>query len=476
MNTLVVDIGTSSVRVAIVDECLQILMSKIRKRFAEIVYDAEEEWDIIWLMIKEITTKCKEVDKIVVSSMMGWVGVNSKCNAVTECFTYRHHEEEEYSVFISNPEKNSVHSICGIRVSKEWPVFKLMRIQKHDPELFGKIDKFMSMKDFINMKLTGNKYMDHGTAGYTMLYDVHSKQWSDRMLRITGVNPRVLPKIKEPVELIGEVRESLLKELGILQKVVVAAGTVDGTAGIFGIVGDTQNVGVSLMGTTDVYFAITDKPLLDPDEELITKPYVIPGKWMIGGPMGIFGGTIEWIQKKLAGDKSLTDLNLEAAHVPIGCDGLISFPSFDGERTPFWNTGMKGQFLNLSYNHSVYHMYRSVMEANGFANKYIIDKLNQLSIELKKICVVGGCAKSDLWISIKADITGKKHETFDISESTLIGSALIAQIASGAEGRQSHEFNVKNSFMPNVDHNRKYQKYYLEYMRMHEILAEAYGH
>lgn len=84
---LVVDIGTSSVRAAVVDEKLQIRKTETIRRTAGVCFDAEQEWKTICVLIKKLTRTEKQFAGAAVSSLLGWVGIDRNGNAVTPCYS-----------------------------------------------------------------------------------------------------------------------------------------------------------------------------------------------------------------------------------------------------------------------------------------------------------------------------------------------------------------------------------------------------
>lgn len=92
---LIIDIGTSSLRVAVENENLEIEKIEIFKRIAEPVFDPEDEWKTIRSMLKKLISKDEKYEAIIASALVGWVGVDEKGNAVTLCYSYAHQCTDE---------------------------------------------------------------------------------------------------------------------------------------------------------------------------------------------------------------------------------------------------------------------------------------------------------------------------------------------------------------------------------------------
>lgn len=187
-----------------------------------------------------------------------------------------------------------LYAICRRRVAPEQLAFKICRLQREEPELYGKIKAFLSLKDFVNCKLTGISAIDHTTASYSLLYDVEKRCWSSDCLQRMCLDDTRLPRLMDPWERLGELTPELCRTLGLDAPCPVAVGSVDGSCGILGAGGTTANVLISVMGTTDTCFLVSDKIIDDPTGSLVVNPHVIPGLYLAGGPMGMYGGALEW--------------------------------------------------------------------------------------------------------------------------------------------------------------------------------------
>lgn len=245
-------------------------------------------------MLKKLISKDEKYEAIIASALVGWVGVDEEGNAVTLCYSYAHQCTDEYEEFLRKNTNEQVFPVNGRRVSAELGVFKIQYLRKKYPEIYKQIYKFISLKDFINGKLCGKLAIDHTSACYTMLYDIRKAQWSEALIARAGVDKKLLPELIRPYEIVGFVTEKACQEIGLQETIPVVAGSVDGSTGILGGGGTSAGKAVSVMGTTDVFFIVTQTPVEDKSQSLVINPHVVPELWLVGGPMGMFGGTLEW--------------------------------------------------------------------------------------------------------------------------------------------------------------------------------------
>ena len=169
--------------------------------------------------------------------------------------------------------------------------------------------------------------------------------WCKPLLDHFEVGLEKLPQLIRPWEKLGTVRPKLAKEFLLNGEIPVAAGSCDGSTAILGAGGVNEKTAVSVMGTTDVLFLVAKDWKAKENSGLIINPHVIPGYWLIGGPMGMYGGTVEWFRKSIMGEsKSLDELNRLAAELEPGCFGLTVLPNLAGENALLecllrWNIG-----------------------------------------------------------------------------------------------------------------------------------------
>lgn len=440
-TVLVIDIGTSSVRTVLAGEDLKILAMIQRKRSVGSHINAEEEWDCIRTMIRRLVEENgallreNPVSAAAVSALVGWVGVDRKGNAITPCYTYMHREQKIFDEMKTRLEGNETIRICGRAPAPEWMAYKLRRIKKEEPDLYEEIAVMTSLKDFINIKLCGVPALDHTTAGYTFLYDIGKGDWCKPLLDHFEVGLEKLPQLIRPWEKLGTVRPKLAKEFLLNGEIPVAAGSCDGSTAILGAGGVNEKTAVSVMGTTDVLFLVAKDWKAKENSGLIINPHVIPGYWLIGGPMGMYGGTVEWFRKSIMGEsKSLDELNRLAAELEPGCFGLTVLPNLAGERTPYWNASCVGTLAGLTAEHRAEHIFRGILEANGYDCREILERAGRMGAECSGIIAIGGEASNNLWLSIKAAVTGLPVWRNEVTEATVAGSAMLALLMQDGMG------------------------------------------
>lgn len=370
-----------------------------------------------------------------------------------------------------------LYSICRRRVAPEQLAFKICRLQREEPELYGKIKAFLSLKDFVNCKLTGISAIDHTTASYSLLYDAEKRCWSSDCLQRMCLDDTRLPRLMDPWERLGELTPELCRTLGLDAPCPVAVGSVDGSCGILGAGGTTANVLISVMGTTDTCFLVSDKIIDDPTGSLVVNPHVIPGLYLAGGPMGMYGGALEWwLHHIMNRTVSMNEINEKAALLPPGACGVLAYPTLAGERTPFWNASLTGTILGLRPEHRPEHVFRAMLEANCYATRQICELLEDGGGKISTVIASGGGSGSDLWLQIKANVLKRPICRSSVKESTLYGAFLLAQRACGIVPEKTESSaDISGTFPVDWACAAEYNGLYAAHMSVHKALSSMYS-
>jgi xylulokinase len=149
-----------------------------------------------------------------------------------------------------------------------------------------------------------------------------------------------------------------------------------------------------------------------------------------------------------------------------------------GERAPYWDDNLRGAFLGLSIFHSRPHLFRAVLEGVAYAMRYSIEAARDAGLQINRVTLVDGGAKSALWRQIIADVTGLKMEYLPGAVGAPLGDALLAGLGTSIvddhhviENWLGERVGVK----PNLERGRLYDKYYELYKESLEANREIFG-
>jgi xylulokinase len=170
--------------------------------------------------------------------------------------------------------------------------------------------------------------------------------------------------------------------------------------------------------------------VFDTERVVETHAHAITGLLLVENPGFVSGGSTLWCAEAILGTDQAGLFEL-AAQAPAGAGGVLFVPALSGATVPRWNDRMRGVFAGLSMNHDRAHLARAVVEGCVFALADVLGRLDALGLAGPQIRVVGGGARSELWLQVKADVTGRTVRHVLAAEPTALGAAVLAGLAGG---------------------------------------------
>ena len=356
---------------------------------------------------------------------------------------------------------------------------KILWVERHEPEIHGRIRHVLLPKDYIRYKLTGQHAMDKADGSGTMLFDLRERNWSPDILKALNIDPKWLPPTFEGHEITSEVNREAADVTGLRAGTPVMAGGGDQAAGAVGTgVVRPGSMAVTL-GTSGVVFAATESPLIEPDGRLHAFCHAVAGRWHLMGVMLSAAGSLQWYRDKLASERSFADLVNDAAEVPAGSEGLVFLPYLSGERTPHPDPFARGAWVGLTTRHGQPHLTRSVLEGVAFGLKDIFCLMKEAGLgEVNQVRLSGGGAKSPLWRQILADILDAELVTVNTTEGAAYGAALLAGVGAGVwsnvDDACAQTILVKDRIEPNASSVKTYEVVYQQYQGLYPVLKPTF--
>ena len=315
---------------------------------------------------------------------------------------------------------------------------KMLWVREREPEVWRRVEKLLLPKDYVRLRLTGEKVTDVADASGTLLFDVARRRWSGEMLAAAEVDARLLPRVAESTEVVGRVSEAGAAATGLRVGTPVVAGAGDQAAGAVGMgVVRPGNVSATI-GTSGVVFAATDKPALDALGRVHTFCHAMPGRWHVMGVTQGAGLSLRWFRDQFGaagaddGRDPYERLCEEAESVPAGADGLLWAPYLMGERTPHLDPHARAALTGLTAAHTRAHVVRAILEGVAFSLRDTFEIFKEMKVPVEAIRLGGGGARSQVWRQIQADVYGHSVELVETEEGAAYGAALLAGVGGGA--------------------------------------------
>ncbi len=309
---------------------------------------------------------------------------------------------------------------------------KLLWVRENEPEIWNQVRTVLLPKDYIRLKLSGDKASDVADSSGTLLFDIKHRRWSDEMLDTFAIDKALMPKVYESIEITGTVSQAAASETGLKAGTLVVAGAGDNAAGAIGMGVTKPGTVSSTIGTSGVVFGVTEQPKLDSKGRIHTFCHAIPDRWHNTGVTLAAGLSLKWFRDNLGSDLSFDEFGNEAATVLPGSEGAIWLPYLMGERTPHLDANARAAFVGLSASHTRAHLTRAVMEGVTFSLRDSFEIFKETGAEISAIRLGGGGAKSALWRQIQADVFGQAVEVLEGDEGAAFGAAILAGVGAGA--------------------------------------------
>jgi glycerol kinase len=291
--------------------------------------------------------------------------------------------------------------------------------------LFGTIDTFLIWR------LTGGKVhvTDVSNASRTLLFNIHTLQWDDELLRLLDVPRAMLPDVKSSSEVYGYTDASMFGA-----PVPIAGDAGDQQAALFGQACFDAGSAKNTYGTGCFMLLNTgSKPVPSQKGLLTTIAWQIGGKttYALEGSVFIAGAAVQWLRDGLKAIKASAEVENLMAEVP-DTDGVYLVPAFVGLGAPYWDPRARGTIVGLTRNSSVAHVARAAVDAMAYQTRDVLEAMqSESNLPLTTLKVDGGAAANAMLLQFQSDLLNVSVRRPVVAETTALGAAYLAGLAVG---------------------------------------------
>jgi len=387
--------------------------------------------------------------------------------------------EKESKEIAKNFPPDLLYKTTGLpEMAPIWPAPKILWLKKNEPDVFNKTSKFLIVKDYLIWKLTGEFSTEPTESSSTFYLKLMEKDWWDEMLNFLGIKRKNLPSIYPSHEIVGNISPQVSSELGLSTHTRVIAGSMDQMAGALGAGNVEPGVITESTGTALAVVACVDRPVYDLKRRVPVAPHCLPDKFVLYPYAEASGIVLKWFRDTFPQNpdkkEDYSELLQLASEIPPGAEGLLALPHFTGTACPDFNPEARGVFAGISFKHQRAHFIRALVESVAFMLRENIDLLKGLSIPVKKVRSLGGAAKSDIWLQIKADVLNAPVEVPECSEAASLGAIILAgvgaEIFTDINQAVREVVKIKKSFSPEPSNVTIYQRVYQDYLSLYQKL------
>jgi gluconokinase len=332
-----------------------------------------------------------------------------------------------------SPEGRALYRRTGTPLHPMSPLPKLVWYRRHEPDLFAKAARWVSIKEYVLFNLCDELVVDHSIASASGLLDVAALDWDEGALEAAGITRSQLSTLVPATHVVGRLERGRAADLGLDPGTPVVAGASDGALANLGVGAVRPGIAAVSIGTSGAVRTCAPAPLSDPEGR--TFCFVLDeGIWVLGGAVNSGGAALAWLRGVLDPERTVgfDRLSETAECVPAGSEGLVFLPYLFGERAPHWNPEARAVFFGLSVRHGRGHFVRAVMEGVCYQLLSVLRALEDTGQRVTECRATGGFARSGLWRRVLADVFATPVSFPADHESSCLGAALMAMRALGA--------------------------------------------
>jgi glycerol kinase len=322
--------------------------------------------------------------------------------------------------------------------------------------LFGTVDSFLVWR------LTGGKrhVTDYSNASRTLIYNIHTLDWDDELLRILKIPRALLPEVLPSSTVYGETDRSLFGESLPIASVIGDQQAATFGQGCFepGSAKNTYGTGCFLLLNTG------EKPVTSKNGLITTIGWGLGDKvtYCLEGSVFIAGAVVQWLRDGLKMIGTAAEIeNLALAVKDAG--GVYLVPAFVGLGAPYWNQRARGTIVGLTRGTTREHIARAALESMAYQTRDVLEAMQQDSgMTLGILKVDGGAAANNLLMQFQSDVLGVNVQRPVVQETTALGAAYLAGLAVGFWQDQNdvrHNWALDREFKPAMPKERREQLY-----------------
>lgn len=309
----------------------------------------------------------------------------------------------------------------------ELTAFKIGWLAEHQPEAH-RASKFLCLPDYLIFRMTGEFATDFNIAQMGGLLDVGSGEWSSEILDAAGIATSQLPAIHPPGTVVGELTAEAASFLGIKEGAPVCTGCNDQLAGAIGAGNVRPGVVSETTGTALAVVATTAERV--ESAEFFVGRHAAAGAWYAMPYAPVSAIVLTWF-RDLCGVGGWDELLQGVERVAPGADGLTVLPHFSGAPGA---PDARGAILGLTLGHGRAEIARAIMESCACLLRELLEPLTEGGLTVESVRSLGGAARSDLWLQMKADMLQTPVERPACTEAASLGAAMLVATGVGQFG------------------------------------------
>ncbi|HEX7555009.1 MAG TPA: gluconokinase [Leptolinea sp.] len=446
-----IDLGTGSCKSVVIDRQAHILGFGSGNYIASTTRNKWDEQDpdaILSGMVRATRSAIEQAGVSAIhcqglsigSSLHTLLALDSSDQPLTGVMTWADRRAESQAQAIQGTAiGNRLYKQTGCPPHGMYPLYKIKWLSEKQPDIFIKAIHFVSIKEYVISRLTGQYLVDYSVAAGSGFLNAQSLDWNEDSLEFAGITTSYLSKLCDPEDVILGLNLDFCKLLGINAATPLIMGASDAVNSSLGAGSVIPGRATLMIGTSGALRVIAPQPRIDSEGR--NWCYAIDKQhWLVGGSINNGGIAISWFKDIARQLTSISpegsDLSFEylmslAEQARVGSDGLLCLPFFTGERSPAWNQNARGVLFGLTLQHDARHISRALIEGVAFRLKSIYNVLKENGEDIQQIRTSGGFTKSRLWLQIVSSALNHDLVIPEWGETSSLGAALWVLLGDG---------------------------------------------
>ncbi len=483
---LAIDIGVSNIKLGLYNfdgEVIDSLTVKCPGEYPRpgvFIQSSEKILSIIIDSIKSIIQKNNnlKVEAISFSGAMGGaMGVDNNWDVIADWSIVSDTRSYKYGKNMVDSYGSKILELSGTNFPSFVP--KLLWWKNEYPAIYKKVSKFIFLSGFIASKmcdlLIEDAFVDYTYLQMSGIANIINKTWSKDICDYFNINMDLLPEIVSPLKIIGKLNKKVSQKCNLISGIPVVAGAGDKPIGALGAGITKPGMLIDEAASFSAFSLCVKEFIPDKSNKMLENiPSVINGQYL--SSFFILGSGIahEWFKNTFAKEEieiaeknnisPFKVLDEKCKDISPGSDKLLCFGHLGGRGYQV-DSDTKGLWIGHTWNHKKEHFYKSLLESFAYEFGLVIKAMGKShpDLKFKKVRVIGGGAKSDLWNQIKSDVTDLEYVQLNRNDLTLLGGVLIAGKAIGLYkdlDKTASKFTKPiKTYYPDKENNKIYEEY-----------------
>ncbi|MFO1121817.1 MAG: xylulokinase [Hyphomicrobiales bacterium] len=367
--------------------------------------------------------------------------------------------------------------VAGVVPMPGFTAPKLVWLAAHEPDVLARTAHLLLPKDYVRLQMTGMLATDVCDAAGSLLLACGRRDWSDEILAHCGVSRRQLPTLLEGNQVSGQLRGDVARAWGLASGLPVAAGAGDAAAGAIGVGAIGEGAAFIALGTSAQYFIARESYRPAPQHLIHTFCHGLPRRWFQMAAILNGASAMAWVVEATGGGDIGAVLD-QVAERYAGPSPVVFLPYLTGERTPHNDAHAKGVFFGMTPATSRLDLVLAVIDGVTLSLADCQGLLAETGGLPDSVAVVGGGARSSLWMRILASALGRQMVLYEGSDvGPALGAARLARLALTGEAPSAvcRPPQIAGRFEPDAALHEAYQKRLERFRELYAVLRPVFA-